>query len=89
MRALFLALILLACTPGPNPPPSRKLPDGSSATCQSACDRLRVLACETAEPTEDGATCEDVCSGSLAAGYSRLDVACITRAPSCAASEQC
>ncbi len=89
MKSLVLALLALACASGPNPPPSRTLPDGSSATCSSACARLRDLACPTSEPAEDGATCEQVCADSLAVPYSRLDVACITRAPSCAASEQC
>jgi hypothetical protein len=87
--SILFALFVLACASGPNPPPSRKLPDGSNATCESACARLRKLACETSAPTEDGSTCEDVCRNSLATPYSRIDVACMTRAPSCAASEKC
>jgi hypothetical protein len=90
MKTIAIVILLtLACASGPNPPPSRKLPDGSSATCATACARLAELACEAAAPTEDGSTCEDVCRNSLATLYSRIDVACLTRAPSCVESEQC
>lgn len=89
MKTIVLFFVICACASGPNPPPSPKLPGNKIATCESSCDNLRALECPEAEPTEEGATCEDVCRNSVASGYSRIDLACLTRAPSCDLAEEC
>lgn len=70
-----LAAVVLAVFVGahcsPTPDPEEPSADGA---CAAACSTLVQLGCEEGEPTEGGATCEDVCANGMAARY---DLACV------------
>ncbi len=69
MRTLVLALALCGCTPHPHdsePPPIHPKP---GASCASMCAHLQQLGCHEGEPTEGGASCEEVCLHAMAEGF--------------------
>ena len=79
--AIVASLSLIWCSsPGPAPAPA---PSGAF-TCATACANLRKQGCDEGQPTDAGATCEDVCTNA-----GDLPVACITRAATCDAAENC
>lgn len=92
-RALALASILAACTPPPEPLnpdlPSKRPEAGSHDDCTAACAHLAELGCEEARPTPAGATCVQVCDNVEQSGATTLDVACVERAPTCEAVDEC
>lgn len=68
--AVVLAVFLGAhCSPSPDPEEPKP-----SSGCASACANLVQLGCEEGEPTDGGATCEDVCANGM--GF-RYDLACV------------
>ena len=86
MKALAVAVsatLIWCSTQAPAPAPAPP-PDPGALTCATACENLRKLGCEEAAPTADGATCVEVCQNA-----NNLPVACITRALSCPAAEDC
>jgi hypothetical protein len=62
-----------------------EVPHGPASDCASACARLRELQCSEAEPTEAGATCEQVCEN-----FERPSLtACVARAADCDSANLC
>jgi hypothetical protein len=45
-----------------------------AADCGTACSNLEALSCPEAEPTEDGASCAEVCANGMAERY---DLGCL------------
>jgi hypothetical protein len=95
--ATFVLLIFLAGCPKPFPP----TPPGPGTTdagtdaeeakrpCLAACRRLSKLACESARPTPEGASCTLVCENVQASGVISWNIECIRKAESCAAADLC
>jgi hypothetical protein len=85
----LVLLVTIACTPGPNPPPSPITPTGVRATCAGACANLRSLGCPDGDPTPEGETCEAICENARASDGARLDIACLQAASSCEVAVEC
>jgi len=93
----FLGLIMLAALAGcpkPVPPPVNPTPDAADAApavCTAAadvcayCAHMRALRCPEGQATPKGASCEDVTTNVQSLDYARMDLACRTKAGSCAA----
>lgn len=79
----FGALAFLGCSPASAPPRPN---DPPPATCHDACERLRALDCAEAEPTEEGASCEEVCLASIVGLYS---LECVTEIRACEQLDVC
>lgn len=90
--AILLALALVACGPDvftPSGPPPKDRPPADAAGCPEACAHLAQLGCDEAKPIPGGATCLDVCVSVQQSEATALDLACVTRAPSCSAANAC
>ena len=94
----FLALVplLLAahCEPAPSPSPGAAGAPStggapSSSPCDDACAHFRELDCPAGEPTEEGATCTEVCENLNASGTLMLDTDCVLRARDCDSADKC
>ncbi len=72
--------------PDPAPPPP---PPDPTVGCAEACTHLRELRCPQAQPTEAGASCEQVCANVNASGTLLLDTKCVVQASSCDAADRC
>ncbi len=74
---LVAAVMLIGarCLPSPDPDPNT--PDPS---CVAACTHLRDLGCEEGQPTDDGATCEEVCENGMSERY---DLGCVAEVIYC------
>ena len=73
----MVAMVLLMasrCVPAPADPTSD--PEG----CANACENLRDLGCEEGEPTDAGASCEDVCLNGMNELY---DLPCLAEVLYC------
>jgi len=81
MRALIVAVALAAAHCGPPSPPA---PTPTNATCADACATLERIGCEEAQPTDEGATCVEVCENA-----GDLPLACLAGADSCVDAEAC
>lgn len=89
MRLALLLLVLAGC-PRPVPPPVPPGPaDAAAASCASMCARLADLGCPAAKPTPEGASCEKVCQNVQDSGLILWNLECRTRAPTCAAIDEC
>jgi len=88
MKAVLLLAASLAWCSSQPPPIEPEPSPPKQYSCTSACDRERVLGCEEGEPTEQGASCEMVCENA-ASSPAPLDVACLSRAMSCADVMRC
>lgn len=79
------AMLLIACSPAvvPTPPPE--------PTCADACAHLLDLGCESGLPTDEGASCQEVCENAESLGLPeiRWPRACVAAAPNCGAAEAC
>jgi hypothetical protein len=51
--------------------------------CSNACARLAELGCESAKPTPEGTTCEQICYDTEASGFSTMHPKCVAEATSC------
>lgn len=78
----FIAALLGACVPIPQPPP---VPNGDA--CALMCDHATELGCDFAGSTPHGATCTDVCRVTEATGWSTMHPACMLRGSTCAAMQ--
>lgn len=92
MRLIGLIVFVAVAGCHPTPPPVR--PDASDAataagTCAGVCQNGRRLHCDFALPTMDGVPCEDVCSNLQGSGIAAWNLACRSRATSCAAIDAC
>lgn len=74
----LVVLLLIGCTHVPPQPPPDVLSD-----CAMACERLRYLECEAAQPTPDGHTCLEMCETTEATGYTTTHPECIAMASDC------
>lgn len=83
--ALLWGLVVFACAS------TTPEPDGAKrgASCASACTQLRYLSCEAAEPTGEGATCEEVCETVQKSGVIHWDLGCRSKAKTCEAIDAC
>lgn len=87
---LMLLLSLSACPrPIPAPVPPSPGDGGEVATCVTACARLTELACLAALPTPEGASCVTVCQNIQESGVMLWNLDCISRSPSCNATDVC
>ncbi len=57
-------------------------------SCDEWCRRAAVLRCMEGTPTEDGASCVEVCRN-IQSGPARLNLKCRVAARSCQAAESC
>lgn len=57
--------------------------------CERACQRLAALGCEEAQPTDDGASCVDVCSNVEGSGAVTLDPECVVQIAQCEDIDAC
>ncbi len=95
IRAIgLLAFLVLASCPGCPPAPPPVTPDASDAaaapgTCAAVCQNGRRLGCPFAQPTPQGASCEEVCSNVQGTGIATWDLGCRSAASSCAAIDAC
>jgi hypothetical protein len=80
MRILLLVL-LVGCEVLPPRPPVTE-------TCANACANLRRLGCPEGEPTEAGASCEQVCDNAQASP-APLPTGCVAQATTCDAATNC
>ena len=93
--ALLTASLLstTACPPKPVPVPPTPTADGGApdtdADCNSVCDRWRDLGCSEADPTPEGARCEEVCENVQGSGIVRWDLDCRASVASCADIDAC
>lgn len=86
--AIVIALFMMGCPPRePEVPPSADGGDHATA-CERACERMRQLGCEEAEPTPRGESCESVCTNALAEGQP-LDPECVSRVAACDGLASC
>lgn len=79
-----LAIAALGACSAPAHPQSRDV--------AVACDHLRSLGCDLAQPTPQGATCDSwlgasACGGDAVAAC--VDIACTARAATCAEADGC
>lgn len=81
---IFLFSVCVACGPLPGPVDPPAVP-----TCETACDRARVLNCAYAHPTAAGASCVEVCENVQTSGFLKWDLGCRSVAASCAAIDAC
>lgn len=80
---LVVSCLLLSC---PSPEPAKVgYPEG----CTGACRRLGELLCPEGQPTEAGATCEDVCLSVETSGIATLKTECVAAAQTCEAVRNC
>jgi hypothetical protein len=89
--AAVLALGLQAARCGPpDDPADPPAPDaGDPASCADACAHLEELGCEEAEPTPEGATCEEVCEAVESSGTVTLNPACVLQIETCEEIDGC
>jgi len=78
-----------APTPAPTPTPPKPAPVVVAPSCSTACVHFRELSCPEGNPTNDGASCETVCSNMQSTGMIVYDLACATKVKTCAAIAQC
>lgn len=89
MKRTLVLLVLVLISGCPKPVPVPPVPPIDGATCDTACDRLRELGCEAAQPTPAGESCEAVCENVQASGIVKFDLDCRSTAPSCDAIDAC
>jgi len=88
VAALACALLAFRCGPPEEPmrpPPS----DAAPALCDDACANLAALGCPEAEPTHDGATCEDICLMAETSGVWTIDPECLAAVTTCDDTDAC
>jgi len=86
----FAIVISLTGCPRPMPPPIPPTDaDAGGATCETACARMQQLGCPAGRPTPRGAPCIEVCAAAEASGLISWNVACVTSANTCGASDHC
>jgi hypothetical protein len=87
-----------ACRENPVTPPDPPDPaDGGAGgapvvvlePCERACLRLAELGCEEAQPTDDGASCVDVCRNVEDSGAVSLDPECVVQIAQCEDVDAC
>ncbi len=85
----LVSTLTVACGPSqPVKPPTTE--DAGTASCASACERMRALTCALGQPTKRGASCETVCDNVWANnGGKGFPVACLTNVRTCAEAEAC
>ena len=86
--ALFL-LALCSCHRAPCVVSTPSASPDPVAACSSACSRMRALDCPSANPTDRGATCEEVCVTVQRGGIVTGNLDCRARAATCAAIDAC
>lgn len=84
----LIVLPLLAAVACFQKPPAEE-PKGEPEACPAACAKLRELGCEEAEPTPNGATCEDVCKSIETSNLVSVGPACVARAETCESVGEC
>lgn len=105
MKSLFLLLAAMTCTPAGQPvtqdPTAVESVGGApetSSSCSSACGHLSAMGCEAAKPTpgpdgvvgtSDDGTCTAVCLNVQRSGKVLYPFACVKKASSCEAVDNC
>lgn len=88
--AVFLIVGATTCRSLPPPAPDPAVdPPAGEADCGAACARASALGCEAAEPTPEGASCEQVCREVQDSGIVRWDLECRASAQSCEETDRC
>lgn len=64
-------------------------PSPIGTTCALVCAHGAELSCVFAKPTPKGASCETVCANLQASGLPKWNLACRSKAPTCAAADLC
>lgn len=75
--------------PTPRPEPAPLGDSAAPGDCSAACSHLRDLGCPAGQPTPKGASCEEVCQSTEDSGVVTLNPACVARAASCDAVDNC
>jgi hypothetical protein len=83
---LSFPLVLASCATYSSIPPVPLTP-GTTATCAQACQHRRELGCASAQPTQQGGTCEAVCENAETSGYTSENPSCLAQVKSCGAEE--
>lgn len=73
--------------PTPTPPPVVVVPPAPS--CDTACTKFRELRCPEGNPTNDGASCETVCTNMQSVGLIVYDLACASKVKACSEIARC
>lgn len=77
-------------TPEPTPDPVVVVPPvPPTPSCDTACTRFRELKCPEGDPTNDGASCETVCTNMQSTGLIVYDLACATKITACSGISLC
>lgn len=81
---LGLLMVAAHCEVAETKPPTPVV-EKPEASCHTACENQRSLACDIGEPTSEGSSCEEVCEGSFDSGIPDLawDVKELTLAIEC------
>lgn len=83
MKALWLALFLVACS-GAAPQPI--VDPVIVGTCETACANLQKLGCTESEPTEDNVSCVEFCKAEIVGTY---DLVCVSNVSGCESVDSC
>lgn len=70
-------------------PPDEEVDAAAHTPCYLACQRLKALGCQEAQPTAAGATCTQVCSNVQSSGVVSMNPECVARAESCSIARKC
>jgi len=97
LAVLVFVPVMMACgacheTPATPPVPADGGAGGAPPVadpCERACGRLADLGCPEAEPTEDGASCVEVCRNVQDSGAVSLDPECVTQLARCEDVDGC
>ena len=86
MKYAFLPFVFLLATNAGCPSTT---PVPGAATCATVCAKGVSLNCVFATATPKGASCETFCTNLQASGLPKWDLACRTKAATCAAMDLC
>jgi len=75
-------------TPEPTPVPVVVVPT-APASCDTACARFRIKDCPEGKPTNDGASCETVCTNMQSVGMIVYDLECASKINDCSEISRC
>jgi hypothetical protein len=92
MIALLCAVLNLACTPKPIPPPVPPQPrdmDASGVTIADVCQHLGEMDCAAGKTTAGGHTCLEVLRNVQDSGIIALNLPCLFTATTCADADLC
>lgn len=79
-------------TPVPVPvvvTPPAPAPAPAAPSCFTACAQFRLKGCKEGTPTNDGATCEEVCETMQSSGFIVYDLSCASKIQLCSDISKC